>query len=150
MVPEFENAVFSQKVDEISEPVKTTYGYHVIQVTAITAAKQYTLDEVKTDINSTLVNDKKSEVWADWITKTKTEMKVVVKEGMALTTTTTAATSTTGGSDSSSTTSGGDTDTTAGSDATSTTNTPATTTATSAPSTTATTAAAATTTTAKQ
>ena len=49
MVKEFEDAVFSLKKDEISEPVKTAYGYHIIQVTGITAAKQYTLDEVKPD-----------------------------------------------------------------------------------------------------
>ena len=52
MVKEFEDAVFSLKLNEISQPVKTAYGYHVIQVTGITPAKQYTLDEVKTEIKS--------------------------------------------------------------------------------------------------
>jgi foldase protein PrsA len=100
MVAEFEASVFSMKVDEISQPIKTIYGYHVIQLTAITAAKQYTLDEVKSEINTTLVNEKKSTVWQEWLTKIKAEIKVVYKEGMALTTTTTttAATSTTVGS----------------------------------------------------
>ena len=46
MVQEFETAVFSLKLNEISQPVKTTYGYHVIQVTGITPAKQYTLNDV--------------------------------------------------------------------------------------------------------
>jgi peptidyl-prolyl cis-trans isomerase C len=32
MVPEFEQAVFSQDVGKISEPVKTKYGYHIIKV----------------------------------------------------------------------------------------------------------------------
>jgi peptidyl-prolyl cis-trans isomerase C len=32
MIPEFEHAVFALKAGEISEPVKTAYGYHLIQV----------------------------------------------------------------------------------------------------------------------
>ena len=31
MVKEFENTAFSLQVDQISEPVKTQYGYHVIK-----------------------------------------------------------------------------------------------------------------------
>lgn len=33
MVPEFENAVIRMKVGEISEPVKTKFGYHIIKRT---------------------------------------------------------------------------------------------------------------------
>lgn len=32
MVPEFEKAVFSMKKDEISSPIKSVYGYHIIKV----------------------------------------------------------------------------------------------------------------------
>ena len=32
MVADFENAAFSLKIGEISQPIKTTYGYHIIQV----------------------------------------------------------------------------------------------------------------------
>lgn len=116
MVPEFEESVYSMAVDEISEPVKTSYGYHIIQVTAITEAKQYTLDDesVKSDITTTLVNEAKGKVWTDWLTTTKAELKVVYKEGMELPTTTTTAVS-------------GETTTTVGSNDTSTTDTAATT-----------------------
>jgi foldase protein PrsA len=95
MVPEFEASVYSLGKDEISQPVKTSYGYHVIQVTGITPAKQSTLDEVKEEITSTLLNQKKYEVWNEWLTKTKAEIGVIYKEGMEPTTTTTAATTAT-------------------------------------------------------
>lgn len=32
MVPEFDAAVFSQKIGEVGKPVKTMFGYHIIQV----------------------------------------------------------------------------------------------------------------------
>ena len=87
----FEDSVFSLKFDEISEPIKTTYGYHIIQVTAINEAKQYPLEEVKDDITSNLLSTKKSDAWAKWVDDTKVEIGVVYQKGMEPTTTTTAA-----------------------------------------------------------
>ena len=114
MVPEFETAVFSLKLNEISQPVKTQYGYHVIQVTAITPAKQSTLDEVKTDISTVLLNKKKGEAWLAWIAKMKAQIGVTLKEGMATTTTTTGVSTTTTAA-AGATTTGVSTDTTASS-----------------------------------
>ncbi|MBA4535666.1 peptidylprolyl isomerase [Bacillus aquiflavi] len=48
MVPEFDEAAFKLKVDEISAPVQTDNGWHIIQVTEKKEKKSY--DEMKKDI----------------------------------------------------------------------------------------------------
>lgn len=50
MVPEFEQAAFSQQVNAIGDPVKTQYGYHIIQVTQKQAAYQMDFALVKDQI----------------------------------------------------------------------------------------------------
>jgi foldase protein PrsA len=92
MVPEFDTVAWSLKLNEISLPVKTQYGYHLIQVTAITPAREQTFAEVKAQIKTRLLDTKKSKIWDAWLVATKKELKVVYKVGMeppASTTTTT-------------------------------------------------------------
>jgi peptidyl-prolyl cis-trans isomerase D len=50
MVPEFEKAAFSLKVNEISEPIKTTYGYHILQVLKHEPAQMKPFSDVKTQL----------------------------------------------------------------------------------------------------
>jgi parvulin-like peptidyl-prolyl isomerase len=47
MVPEFETAAFALKVGEISEPVKTQFGYHLIQ---IQEHNNKTFEDVKAEV----------------------------------------------------------------------------------------------------
>ena len=58
MVNEFENVAFSLKKDEISEPVKTQYGYHVIQAKETRPAREKPLDEVKESIRAELLTER--------------------------------------------------------------------------------------------
>jgi peptidyl-prolyl cis-trans isomerase D len=55
MVPEFEAAAFRQKVGEVGEPVKSSFGYHLIKVTAKKEGGERSLDEVKTEIAQKLI-----------------------------------------------------------------------------------------------
>lgn len=55
MVPEFEAAAFSQKVGEVGEPVKSSFGYHLIKVTDKKAAQQKALDQVREVIASKIL-----------------------------------------------------------------------------------------------
>jgi peptidyl-prolyl cis-trans isomerase C len=56
MVPEFERAAFALKPDEISDIVKTQYGYHVIMVVERKEGERRPFDQVKEQIRATLRN----------------------------------------------------------------------------------------------
>jgi peptidyl-prolyl cis-trans isomerase D len=54
MVPEFEAAVKALKPDEVSEPVRTTFGYHLIKLDALTPAKVQPFDSVRAELSAEL------------------------------------------------------------------------------------------------
>jgi peptidyl-prolyl cis-trans isomerase D len=47
MVPTFESALYSLALDELSEPVKTAFGWHLIQVNSIAGGEVQSYDSVK-------------------------------------------------------------------------------------------------------
>ncbi len=57
MVPTFSDAAFALEVDEISEPVQTQFGWHVIKVTDRRQAPAPTLDEMRGELSQQLTND---------------------------------------------------------------------------------------------
>ena len=66
MVPEFEAAAFKLKVGEISQPVKSTYGYHIIQVLA----------HANTPLDASAYDTAKQTAFTDWLSKLRTQYKV--------------------------------------------------------------------------
>ena len=62
MVPEFNDKVFSMKVGEVSAPVKTQFGYHVIYLEDKKAKKTRAFNEVKSFIEQRLKMEKFKEV----------------------------------------------------------------------------------------
>ncbi|APH03909.1 foldase protein PrsA [Bacillus weihaiensis] len=76
MVAEFEEAAFSMKVDEVSEPVKTEYGYHIIKVTDIQEASEASFNESKEEITTILTDEKMSTEYPIWLEEKKEEYDV--------------------------------------------------------------------------
>jgi parvulin-like peptidyl-prolyl isomerase len=67
-VPEFDKLSFELKPGEISKPVKTTFGYHIIE--ALSPVKKATttpLNKVRASIRSTLLQEKKTDVMTEWV-----------------------------------------------------------------------------------
>lgn len=65
MVEAFSDTAFNLEVDAISEPVKSPFGYHVIQVTAIQAEKPQTFNEVKESIIADLKFERSEDIYYD-------------------------------------------------------------------------------------
>jgi parvulin-like peptidyl-prolyl isomerase len=67
-VPEFDKTSFDLKIGTISEPVKTTYGYHIIEaLSPVRKAKTTPLSKVRASIKATLLQDKRTDVMTEWV-----------------------------------------------------------------------------------
>ncbi|KRG10939.1 foldase [Virgibacillus soli] len=76
MVKEFEDKAFSMKVDEISDPVKTEHGYHIIKVTDKKDAKKAKLADHKEEIKDTLFEQKLQTEYQTWLNEKKEDYKI--------------------------------------------------------------------------
>jgi foldase protein PrsA len=91
-VPPFDKASFSLKTNEISAPVKSVYGWHIIQALGpVKPAHTQTFKEVESQIKSNLAQQQKQTAWTDWLAKVKKDYsgKVSYQTGYAPATTTT-------------------------------------------------------------
>jgi parvulin-like peptidyl-prolyl isomerase len=67
-VPEFDKTSFDLKIGTISEPVKTTYGYHIIEaLSPVREAKTTPLSKVRASIKATLLQDMRTDVMTEWV-----------------------------------------------------------------------------------
>ncbi len=78
LVKEFGDVAFSLKIGEISQPVKTKYGYHIIQVEKRTPETVIPLSHVREEIRLTLLNKKREEALRKMIENLKKKSKIEV------------------------------------------------------------------------
>jgi parvulin-like peptidyl-prolyl isomerase len=71
-VPQFDKTAFSLKTGQISQPVHTQYGYHIIQaLSAVKASTTTTLAQVRASIRQQLEQQKKNDKLTKWLEDTK-------------------------------------------------------------------------------
>ncbi|MGH2976865.1 MAG: peptidylprolyl isomerase [Gaiellaceae bacterium] len=95
-VAPFDKAAFSLKTNEISQPVKSVYGYHIIQaLAAVKPAHTQTFSQVKAQIQANLASQQKQTAWTAWLAKMAKDFKgkVAYQTGYTPATTSTTTTS---------------------------------------------------------
>jgi len=78
MIPEFEEAVFKLKVGELSPPIKTRFGYHLVQVEAKVPAQEQPYEKVKDQVRQDLLEAKKTERIKALMTKLRKKYPVEI------------------------------------------------------------------------
>jgi parvulin-like peptidyl-prolyl isomerase len=67
-VPAFDKTAFSLAVNALSKPVKTEYGYHIIQaLSPVRKARTTKLDDVREAIRATLLQERRNEAMRTWV-----------------------------------------------------------------------------------
>jgi foldase protein PrsA len=79
-VAPFDQTAFLMQTGQISRPVKTEYGYHIIQAIGdIKPAKVTSLKDVRSAIRQQLLQTKKNDRMNDWVEDTKKEFEDKIK-----------------------------------------------------------------------
>jgi len=85
-VAPFDKVAFSLKTNELSKPVKTQYGWHVIQaLSAVKPAKKTPFDQVKDAIRQQLLQQKKSEAMSKWVSELDKEYATKISYAVGFT-----------------------------------------------------------------
>jgi peptidyl-prolyl cis-trans isomerase C len=80
MAPEFEAAASKLKPGEISDPIKTQFGYHIIKVTDKKMGQVVEFEKVKNLISQNLVAEKQKEAFDSYVEGLKKSYKVEINK----------------------------------------------------------------------
>lgn len=75
MVEPFAAAAFALKVGQVSDPVKTNFGYHIIKVTEIKQGKDVTFDDIKQNVKQDILQEKAQVLISQLRQKAKIDIK---------------------------------------------------------------------------
>lgn len=77
MVAPFEEAAFSMEVNEISEPVESQWGFHIIKVEDYKEAKEAVYEDYVEEVRNAIFQEKMNDAYNLWYTEKMGEYKIV-------------------------------------------------------------------------
>lgn len=80
MVPEFEEAAFEMEEGQLSGPVKTQFGYHIIKVTKKTPETVSSFEDEKAQISKRVLQEKQREVYMEKIQELRGQYEIQMVE----------------------------------------------------------------------
>ena len=82
LVPEFEEICFNMQVGEISDIVKTKFGYHIIKLTERKPPRVKELAQVRDSIEATLKRLKKKILFNEFVTALKEKAQITINNDL--------------------------------------------------------------------
>lgn len=80
MDPDFEKAAFALKNGEVSGPVKTKFGWHIIKITGKKPASEKPLKEVSEQIEQKLLQDQQKKVYDDTLAALRKDADIKIND----------------------------------------------------------------------
>ena len=80
IIPEIEEVIFALELEELSEVVKTDFGFHILKITEKKAETVKTLEEVREEIVQTLLPEKQKEAFENLLEELKGKVEIEINE----------------------------------------------------------------------
>ena len=79
LIPEFESACMALEVGEVSDPVKTVLGFHIIKLTDKAAARELTFEEAGEDVLTEMTMDRQVNLYDVLIARLRKQSEIEYK-----------------------------------------------------------------------
>jgi len=80
IIPEIDEAVFALNIGELTDIIKSDYGFHILKVTEKKPESIKTLEEAKDEIMQTLLPEKQKDAFDNLLTELKSKVEIKIND----------------------------------------------------------------------